>query len=65
MAWVVGLVWGIAVLIGLAVLGLTAFDIAGKLKRLRADADRLVTLQERLGELQAQVREARRRVASR
>jgi hypothetical protein len=64
-AWVIGLVWGIAVLIGIAVLGLTAFDIAGKLKRLRADTDTLVTLQERLADLQAQVRAVQRRVASR
>lgn len=61
MAWLVGLVWGIAVLIGFAVLGLCAWDLAGKVNRLRKDADGLRTLQERLMDLQAQVADAQRR----
>ena len=61
MAWLVGLVWGIAVLVGLAVLGLCAWDLAGKVKRLRKDVTRLLTLQDRVAELQAQVADAQQR----
>jgi len=63
-AWVVGLVWGIAVLIGLAVLGLCAWDLAGKVGRLRTDVSRLLTLQDRLSDLQAQIADAQQRVPS-
>lgn len=59
---VVALAWGIAVLFGIVVLGLCAFDLAGKARRLRKDADRLLTLQTRLGALQDQLADARRRV---
>ena len=62
MAWLVGLVWGIAVLFGVVVLGLCAWDLAGKVKRLRNDADGLSTLQERLIDLQAQAVDAQQRV---
>jgi len=62
---VVALVWGIAVLVGIAVLGLCAFDLIGKLKRLRKDADRLLALQTRLGVLQEQVADAQRRTPGR
>jgi hypothetical protein len=62
---VVALVWGIAVLVGVAVLGLCAFDLIGKVKRLRRDADRLLSLQTRLGVLQEQVADAQRRMPGR
>ena len=62
---VVALVWGIAVLVGIAVLGLCAFDLIGKVKRLRKDADRLLALQTRLGVLQEQVADAQRRTPGR
>ncbi|HEY7046325.1 MAG TPA: hypothetical protein VH373_03840 [Jatrophihabitantaceae bacterium] len=62
MAWLVGLVWGIAVLTGFVVLGLCAWDLAGKVKRLRKDADGLRTLRDQLIDLQAQVADAQRRV---
>jgi hypothetical protein len=59
---VVALVWGIAAVFGVAVLGLLAWDLAGKVQRLRKDADALVTLQGRLTDLQAQVVEAQQSV---
>lgn len=62
---IVALVWGIAVLVGIAVLGLCAFDLIGKVKRLRKDADRLLSLQTRLGGLQEQVADAQRRMPGR
>lgn len=64
MAWVVGLVWGIAGVFGIAVLGLLAWDLAGKVQRLRKDADALLILRERLTDLQAQMAEAQQRVPS-
>ena len=64
MAWVVGLVWGIAALFGVAVLGLLAWDLAGKASRLRKDVARLLTLRDRLSDLQAQVADAHQRVPS-
>lgn len=64
MAWVVGLVWGIAGVFGVAVLGLLAWDLAGKVRRLRKDAESLVTLRDRLTDLQVQVADAQRRVPS-
>jgi hypothetical protein len=63
--WVVGLVWGIAALVGVVVLGLAAFDLAGKAKRLRSDAGSLLTLRSRLADLQAQAADARQRVPGR
>lgn len=62
---VVALVWGIAVLIGIVVLGLCAFDLAGKAQRLRKDADRLQDLQSRLTALQDEVADAQRRLPDR
>jgi len=61
-AWLVGLVWGIAVLLGVVVLGLCAWDLAGKVTRLRNDADGLLALRDRLTDLQKQVVDAQQRV---
>ena len=65
MSWVVGLAWGIAVLIGVVVLGLCAYDLAWKTKRLTKDAEGLLTLRDRLAALQQQVADAARRVPTR
>jgi hypothetical protein len=64
-SWVVGLVWGVAVLIAVVVLGLCAFDVAGKAKRLSRDAARLRTLRDTLIDLQASIADARRRMPTR
>ncbi len=65
MAWVVGLMWGVAVLIGIVVLGLCAFDLAGKRKRLDQDAQRLLILRSHLSDLQERVVDARQRLPNR
>lgn len=65
MSWVVGLAWGIAVLFAVVVLGLCAFDLAGKAKRLSRDAARLVALRDTLTDLQASIAAAQRRLPTR
>ena len=64
MSWVVGLVWGIAVLIGIVVLGLCAFDLRWKAKRLSTDAEGLRTLQSRLVAVQEQAADVAQRLPS-
>jgi hypothetical protein len=64
-SWVVGLVWGVAALIAVAVLGLFAVDIAGKAKRLSRDAARLRVLQDSVADLQASLSEAQRQLPTR
>lgn len=65
MSWVVGLAWGVAVLVAVVVLGLCAFDVAGKAKRLSRDAARLGALRDTLTDLQASIADAQRRMPTR
>lgn len=62
MSWVVGLVWGIAVLIALVVLGYCALDLRFKAGRLSRDAARLNELQDDLAALQRDLAQASRRL---
>ncbi len=65
MSWVVGLAWGVAVLVAVVVLGLCTFDLAGKAKRLSRDAAQLSALRDTLIDLQASIADAQRRLPTR
>jgi hypothetical protein len=64
-SWVVGLAWGVAVLVAVVVLGLCTFDLAGKVNRLSRDAAQLSALRDTLIDLQASIADAQRRLPTR
>lgn len=65
MSWVVGLAWGVAVLVAVVVIGLCVFDLAGKARRLSGDAARLHALHDTLTDLRASIADAQRRMPTR
>ncbi len=65
MSWIVGVVWAIALLIALTVLGLCGYDLAGKSKRLAKDLEGMRTLRDQLASLHKQVVAAQQRLPGR
>lgn len=65
MSWLVGLVWGVALLIAVIVLGTCAYDLGWKYKRLSKDLDGLRTMGDDLVKLQAQLAVTQRRLPRR
>jgi hypothetical protein len=64
-SWVVGVVCGVAALIAVAVLGVFAFDIAGKARRRTWDAAQLRVLHDTRGDVQASRADAQRQLPAR
>jgi D-Tyr-tRNAtyr deacylase len=64
-SWVVGVVCGVAALIAVAVLGVFAFDTAGKAKRLARDATQLRILHDTVAGLQASLADTQRQLPTR
>jgi hypothetical protein len=62
---VVGLAWGVAVLVAVVVLGLCGFDLAGKARRLSREVARLSALRDTLTDLQASIADAQRQLPGR
>ena len=65
MSWVVGLVWGVAVIVAVIVLGICAYDLAWKYRRLSKDLDGLRTMRDDLVKLQAQLAVTQQRLPRR
>ena len=65
MSWIVGLVWGVAVLIAVVVLGICAFDLHGKSRRLSKDLAGLTGVREELQSLLDRLMAAQRRMPGR
>lgn len=62
MSWLVGLVWGIAAVVAIVVLGYCALDIRWKAARLAQDLAGLAALRGDLVRLQAEIASAARRL---
>ncbi len=65
MSWLVGLAWGIAVLIAVVVLGVCGYELAWKSKRLSKDLRDLLTMRDELTSLQQRLSTAQRRLPTR
>ncbi len=65
MSWVVGLVWGIALLVAVIVLGICAFELRWKAKRLSKDLDGMQALRDELVSLQGRLAAAQLRLSRR
>ena len=65
MSWLVGLAWGIAVLIAVVVLGVCGYELAWKSKRLSKDLRDLLTIRDELTSLQQRLSTAQRRLPTR
>jgi hypothetical protein len=64
-SWVVGLVWGIALLIALVVLGICGYELDWKFKRLARDLAGLLAMRDELTSLQERLGAAQRRLPRR
>jgi hypothetical protein len=64
-SWLVGLAWGIAVLVALVVLGVCGYELAWKSKRLSMDLRDLLTTRDELISLQQRLVAAQRRLPTR
>ncbi|HEY2983863.1 MAG TPA: hypothetical protein VGJ38_06920 [Jatrophihabitantaceae bacterium] len=65
MSWLVGLAWGIAVLVAVVVLGACGYELAWKSKRLSKDLRDLLTMRDELASLQQRLAAAQRRLPAR
>ena len=65
MSWLVGLAWGIALLVAAVVLGVCGYDLAWKSKRLSKNLRELLTLRDDLSSLQERLAAAQRRLPPR
>ena len=65
MSWLVGLAWGIAVLVAVVVLGTCWYELAWKSKRLSMDLRDLLTTRDDLSSLQQRLAAAQRRLPPR
>lgn len=63
MSWLVGLVWGVAVLVAIVVLGYSLFDVRWKSVRLTKDLAQLNAVRNDLVRLQAEIASASQRLA--
>jgi hypothetical protein len=64
-SWLVGLAWGIAVLVAVVVLGACGYELAWKSKRLSKDLRDLLTMRDELASLQQRLAAAQRRLPAR
>jgi hypothetical protein len=64
-SWLVGLAWGIAVLVAVVVLGVCGYELAWKSKRLSKDLRDLLTMRDELASLQQRLVAAQRRLPTR
>lgn len=62
MSWLVGLAWGVALLIALVVLGFCGYELSWKSKRLSKDLASLLTIRDDLNALSARLAAAQRRL---
>ncbi len=65
MSWLVGLAWGIAVVVAVVVLGTCWYELAWKSKRLSMDLRDLLTTRDDLSSLQQRLAAAQRRLPPR
>jgi hypothetical protein len=64
-SWLVGLAWGMAVLVAVVVLGACGYELAWKSKRLSKDLRDLLTMRDELASLQQRLAAAQRRLPAR
>jgi hypothetical protein len=64
-SWLVGLAWGIAVLVAVVVLGVCGYELAWKSTRLSKDLRDLLTMRDELASLQQRLAAAQRRLPTR
>jgi hypothetical protein len=64
-SWLVGLAWGIALLVAAVVLGVCGYELAWKSKRLSRDLRDLLTVRDELTSLQQRLFAAQRRLPPR
>jgi hypothetical protein len=64
-SWLVGLAWGIAVLVAVVALGTCWYELAWKSRRLSKDLRDLLTMRDELNSLQERLVAAQRRLPPR
>jgi hypothetical protein len=64
-SWLVGLVWGIALLFAVLVLGVYGYELSWKARRLAGDLDDMRAIRDDLSTLQGQLSAVRERLPRR